>query len=198
LFVYLDNAQFQKNGYQNRNQIKSASGTQWLTIPVLRKSNTPINQVLINNNTNWQKKHINSLITNYRKSRFFDSFFPILEKLYSREYGRLVDFIYRFDTIILEYFDIKTPLMFASELDSHKTRTAQLVDILQKTHATHYLSGVGGKQYMDLSLFESSDIEIVWQEMSDLKYEQLFTNVEFLPNLSIIDIIFNMGNRVEL
>ena len=70
LFVFLDTVSFQKNGLQNRNKIKTPQGAEWLTVPVQQKLSTPINEVKLVKG-NWQKKHVKSLQSNYRKSKEF-------------------------------------------------------------------------------------------------------------------------------
>ena len=64
VFCYLDNVQYKKNEWQNRNRIKTATGWQWLTVPVSYKFPQIINEVIVNNQVNWQKKHLQALRTN--------------------------------------------------------------------------------------------------------------------------------------
>ena len=65
VFVYLDNAQFKKNEWQNRNRLKTAQGWQWLTVPVLHRFPQSIREVGINDEVDWKSKHLNALTTNY-------------------------------------------------------------------------------------------------------------------------------------
>ncbi|QTA79487.1 WbqC-like domain-containing protein [Desulfonema limicola] len=78
VFCYLDNVQFKKNEWQNRNRIKTSKGWQWITMPVCYRFPQKINEVEINNNVKWQRKHLQALITNYSKSPFFEKFLPFL------------------------------------------------------------------------------------------------------------------------
>ena len=85
VFVFLDDVQFEKNSEQNRNRIKASSGPIWLTIPVKRKLNTLINEVVIaDNQSKWIKKHINSITQNYSKTPYFEqvtkTLFDIIKK----------------------------------------------------------------------------------------------------------------------
>ena len=70
-FVFLDNVQFKKNEWQNRNKVKTDQRWQWLTIPVIHKFGQKINEVKINNTVRWGKKHLTALLNHYSKAPFF-------------------------------------------------------------------------------------------------------------------------------
>ena len=80
-FVFLDNAQFQKNGIQNRNKIKNKDGELWLTVPVKRSLDTKINEVEIDNTKNWKKKHLKTIEESYSKSKFYNYYKKEFEEL---------------------------------------------------------------------------------------------------------------------
>ena len=86
-FVFLDSVQFDKRSWQQRNYIRDNSDKILLSIPVLSKGqfHQKINQVKINNDLNWKKKHLNSIFHSYSKSKFFNEFFPELSKIYNEE-----------------------------------------------------------------------------------------------------------------
>lgn len=58
IFVFLDDVQYKKNEWQNRNRIKSATGEIWLTVPVHYEFGQKINEIKIDNTTQWQKKTV--------------------------------------------------------------------------------------------------------------------------------------------
>ena len=64
-FVFLDDVQYAKNGFQNRNKIRTSEGEMWLTVPTKAKSNTLLRDVKIDESINWIKKHTNSILLNY-------------------------------------------------------------------------------------------------------------------------------------
>ncbi len=82
-FVFLDNVQFKKNEFQNRNKIKTARGWMWLTVPVLYKYPEQIEEVKINNRIDWRKKHGRALAINYQKAPYFHDLFPAVEQFYT-------------------------------------------------------------------------------------------------------------------
>ena len=90
-FVFLDDVQFEKNGFQNRNKIRTYDGEMWLTVPVKVKSQTLLKDVKINYSTDWINKHKKSIIQNYKKAEFFDNYWFELEKIYDEKFEYLVE-----------------------------------------------------------------------------------------------------------
>src|SRR5665213_1303312 len=82
-FVYYDDVQFDKGGWRNRNRIKSSSGAQWLTVPVLHTGLDAqrIDRVRIDNRRGWARKHIQSVRQAYAKAPHVDPYLSELCKL---------------------------------------------------------------------------------------------------------------------
>ncbi len=78
----LDNVQYKKNEWQNRNRIKTSQGWQWVTVPVGYRFPQKINEVSINNAVHWARKHLQALISNYNKAPFFNEYVDFFEKIY--------------------------------------------------------------------------------------------------------------------
>ncbi len=91
VFVYLDNVQFRKNEFQNRNKIKTSQGWQWLTVPVSYNFPASIEEVKIQNNLNWKRKHLGSIQTNYQKALYFDKYYQDIFELYAKDYEFLFE-----------------------------------------------------------------------------------------------------------
>ena len=89
--------------------------------------------------------------------------------------------------------EIRIPVIYLSDLPVRGSRTQRLVEACQAVNATTYISGVGGKNYMDLEQFSAANIEVIWQEFTPPTYSQLFPEVDFIPNLSILDVLFCCG-----
>jgi hypothetical protein len=192
IFCFLDNVQFKKNEWQNRNRIKSAHGWQWLTAPVLYRFPQKINTVRINNTTNWMKKHRQALITNYGKAPFFDEFFDFFESLYSAEWELLADLNIYLAHKLLEMLklDTKTTVR-ASEMQLSDDPTERLIDICKAVECDTYLAGRDGTKYMDLPRFRQRGIQVIVQDFNHPVYPQLFG--DFQSHLSVIDLLFNCG-----
>jgi len=192
-FVILDNVQYKKNDWINRNKIKTARGSQWLTVPVTYHHPEKINQVTIDNKTNWAKKHFHALITNYSKSSAFEEHFPFFDDLYSRKWEYLTELNIHIINYIIKVFGIKTQVVMASRLDLSEEPTERLIDICSQLKGDSYLSGSHGQNYMDMGKFEKANIKIATQDFRHPVYPQLYG--EFLPNMAFVDILFNLGSR---
>ena len=192
IFVFLDDVQFKKNEWQNRNKIKTSEGWQWLSIPVIHRFTQRISEVEINNTVQWGRKHLNALVTNYSKAPFFDDHIEFFEQTYAREWTHLADInihVTKYLAKALGLTDRK--FVLSSELESREGSTERLVDICRHLGADVYLSGRDGASYLQMELFEKAGIQVVFQDYQHPRYTQLFG--EFEPFLSIVDLLFNCG-----
>jgi len=197
VFVLLDNVQFKKNEWQNRNRIKTAQGCQWITVPVLYRLPEKINEVRINNKVNWSRKHLQALITNYSKSTYFDNYKNFFEDIFSYSWDRLVDVNIEIIKFLICALELKTKLVMASDLKLRKEPTERLIDICKTLNGNKYLAGNDGNKYMNLELFDKEGIEVIFQDFKHPVYNQLFGDFE--PYLSAIDLLFNCGdNSLEI
>ena len=191
VFVILDNVQYKKNEWQNRNRIKTVNGWQWLTVPVLYKFSEKINEVKINNRSNWQRKHMQALTTNYAKSPMFAQYKQPIEDILSGNY----EYLSQINIALIKYFidvlGIDTRVFIASEFDLTEEPTGRLIDICKATNSNTYLSGKDGINYLSIGKFEEYGIKIIFQDFKPPVYNQLYHDFE--PGLSIIDLLFNYG-----
>lgn len=194
-FVILDHVQYvtgTSRSWMNRDKIKSTNGETWLTVSVMKcPRETPINQVLLSDTVNWRESNLNLLQQNYRKAPFFGEIHPYVEALYAEPCERLVDFNVKSIEMLCRLLDIDIDVVFSSTLHCEGSRNELLVNILQKVGATHYLSGLGAKNYYSPEPFQEAGIEVVWQDFSHPVYPQLHGG--FIPGLSAIDALYNCG-----
>ena len=193
VFVFLDNVT--KNEWINRNKIKTPDGWCWLTVPMVNKNilETPICKVEISNTVNWRRKHYNSIQFNYGRAHHFEEYRNFFEEVYQSDWSLLAELNRFLIKSICAFLGIKGVFIDASTLDVKGSRTELLVDICETLDADVYLSGVGGRNYIDYQMFEKSDIDIVFQEFKSPIYPQL--HGDFIPNLSIIDYLLNCGGE---
>tara|TARA_B100000212_G_scaffold342023_1_gene327219 strand:+ start:10272 stop:10955 length:684 start_codon:yes stop_codon:yes gene_type:complete len=195
-FIFLDSVDFQKNGVQNRNEIKTAQGRHWLTIPVSQNLGQKIKDTQINNNLNWKKKHWQSLKNCYGKSEFFSNYEPYLESFYKKDWKNLCDLNIELTRIMMGWLDIDVPTYKSSDIQSIGSGSDLILELCKNKGATKYISGMGGKNYLNIQAFESAGIEIHFMESElPISYPQLFPKIDFLNDLSAIDIIFNCGSE---
>jgi len=193
LFVFLDNVPYTKNSYINRNRIKTAQRWSWLTVPIESKDvlKRAIRKVKISNVTNWQKKHWKSLKYNYRKAKHFDEYKDFFKEVYGKKWVYLADLNEYLIKKVCSFLEIECNFLDASELDVSGSKTDLLINICETVGADTYLSGQGGKGYLEEEKFRLCDINLRYQEPKQPKYTQLFG--DFTPYLSIVDMLFCEG-----
>ena len=92
IFVFLDDVQFSKDSFDNRNRIKTSLGVVWITVPLTRPVfERKINEVLISYETNWQNNHCNKIYENYKSAPYFSSYWSDIEKILTHKYEKLID-----------------------------------------------------------------------------------------------------------
>jgi hypothetical protein len=195
IFVLLDHVQFRKGYFQNRNRIRSDQGSIWLTVPVLTKGNLTqaINQVQINNqgSPRWREKCWTSIRQHYHNARYWRRYSSFLEDLYQREWNRLVELNESLIRYLLSALGIEVHIVRSSEMVVRGHQGDLLLDICRRLGTTTYLSGVSGREYLDLGLFAAAGIEVRFQEFYHPIYRQL--HEPFMPCMSTIDLLMNYG-----
>jgi hypothetical protein len=194
IFVLLDTVQFKKNEWQNRNKIKTAQGWQWLTVPVMYTYPQLINEVTINNRVNWQHKHRQALLSNYKRAPYFDMVEKILGEILSSSWEYISQLNMEAVKRLVTMLGIDTPLYIASELGEFpQDPDERLVALTKHFGAGTYLAGMGGRGYMNLDTYSRNGIKVIFQDFKHPVYQQLFG--EFEPFMSVIDLIFNHGDK---
>lgn len=197
IFVVMDNIQFNKNGWQNRNKIKTKDGWMYLTVPVLNKYQQKLDEVKIDNTQNWQKKHLNSLISNYAKAPYFGSYRQYFEKIYQMRWPDLNSINLEMLKLFLGALGIKTKIVLSSALKQIEgTDSLRLVDICKALGADTYLSGAyAAGVYLDENIFKDAGINVKLQDWRCSQYQQQFKARGFIPDLAIADLLFNCGEK---
>lgn len=195
LLIY-DTAQFVKDKFDNRNKIKVGGEARWLTVPVTRDSAfKPFTQTKINNSFPWRMKHWKTIETNYGKALYFDSYADIFKKIYSGEYVYLPEISVKIILEVLKLLDYNGKVRLCSSMSFDKSLcgTEALIAMLEEVGATHYLSGVSGKNYLDGRKFEEKSIGLSYQQFEHPVYCQSGGN--FLHYMAVVDLLFNEGEK---
>ena len=193
IFVIHDDAQFNDSDFQRRNRIRVYDGWKWITVPVERKE-IPINQIMIKNDVSigerpWNTAHFEVIQGWYKNAPYFDTYKDDLRKIYESRYDKLADLNMEIITFLINAFDIEIKIAFSSDLNLASKKTERIIDTVRAVGGDTYLSGPAGKDYMDLSLF--TDIELKFQDFKHPEYPQCYDG--FIPNMSSIDALFNVG-----
>jgi len=191
LFILLDDVQYKKNDFINRNRIRQKNNIIWLTVPVSFHNKQRINEIRIVQDELWRDKIIKSLYIIYRGRPYFNDYFPYIEGLLSKDWEYLSELNIEMLKLLASTLGIKTPLMLSSSIKVDTTKTERLIDLLTNVNATDYLCGQGAKNYLKDELFQR--IGLHWQEYKHPLYSQGLT--PFISHLSVVDLIFNYGNK---
>lgn len=196
-FVFLDNVQYKPREYQNRNRIRTKDGALWLSVPVSASGlgRQAIREVKIDDSSGWRADHLNSIRTSYGRAKYFARYFPFFEDLYGKIWDDLCGLNIGIIKYIMKEMSISTPLYMESELGIASKKTDRIVDICGKLNADTYLSGIGGKGYLEEDKFRDSGITLRYQEFRHPVYGQQFMkdSGDFMPYMSAVDLLFNEG-----
>ena len=194
VFVLLDNVQFKKNEWQNRNRIKGSGGPQWLTVPVSGDFGRKIAELDIASRQNWPERHLKTLRTCYGRAPHYEATFSRYESVACRPWKKLADLNIQLLHDLLAQIGLERRILLASELGPlPEDRDERLIELCRELGAETYLAGAGGRDYMELERYRAAGIEVVFQEYRHPAYPQLFG--DFAPNLSVLDLLFNCGPR---
>ena len=194
VFVILDSVQFPRGTtWISRNRFKNDKGTLWLTVPVKKKGLglQRINAVKIYHDGRWERKHLQSLKTAYAHAPYFKEHRALVEQMFEPE--RLVDLNLHIIHYILDYLGISTRIVLLSELDIDGRGTVLLLRICKALGASDFLVQKAAAKYLQLEQFENEAIRLHFINYPKLVYPQLWG--DFIPNLSILDLIFNCGPK---
>jgi len=197
VFILLDNVQFKKNDWQNRNRIKTPQGWQWLTVPIYHNFGQKILEVRINNTKNWAKNHFKSIKMNYGKAPCFANYEKKLEEIFLNDWEFLSDLNICLIENMIKWFGIKTKIVKASDYNTSSDSTQRLVDLCHSVKVDTYLSGKDGDKYMDYAKFEKASIKVETQDYQHPEHKQLWmkqNNNGFVSHLSAMDLLLNYGN----
>jgi len=196
VFVFLDNVQFKKNEFQNRNKIRLQDSAHWITVPVSFKFGDTLRDAQIAADPHWQRKMSTTLQHGYGKSPHYGRYASELVELISRKWDNLADLNIATVEWLMKCFKIRAKILVASTMPEFSSEpTQRLIEICRHIHADTYLSGAGGREYLDVSAFEKAGIQLEFQDFLHPVYPQCYDdpNVGFVSHLSAVDALFNCG-----
>jgi len=193
VFIVLDTIQYSKNGWQNRNRIRTADGSTLLTVPVHARLGQTLDTIEIDNGARWRTKHWATIRQQYARAPYWKRYATDLEEAYARDWrtlNELNDFMLgRF----LRMLGIDTRIEYASRLDAPGTATQRLINLVKAVDGTAYYSGAYALEvYLDAGELEAASIDLVLQQWQSPVYPQVHGG-EFVPDLSIVDLLMNCG-----
>lgn len=197
-FIFLNNVQFDKRSWQQRNMIKTPNGAAWITIPVKSKgkSNQLIKdvEILYEGNKSPLKKVLHTINQNYSNTEYFNVFSKNFSKIFNEDHTSLAHLNITLIKEICKTLGISERFTLASDLSSTGNKDKLLFNICKEVGATKYISPLGAQNYLEKSTcFQSEGITVEYMDYKHPEYSQKYG--KFLPYMSIIDLIFNEGPK---
>ena len=196
LYVYVDNVQYRKQYFQNRNRVRGAQGAVWVGVPVLKECHRhgPLKDVRIDNSRDWRTTYWGSIEHNYRRHPYFNRYAERLWTIVMSPRERLLDLNYELIDFFRGELGIDTPTIKASELDATGAKTDLIHMVCLRVGARTYLSGPSGQDYLDERPFREVGIDVRYHAFEHPVYPQL-RRPTFTPCLSTLDLLMHEGPR---
>ena len=196
VFVFYDDVQYDKNGWRNRNRIKTKNGSLWLTIPVKKKGviseHLPIKDVQIDWSKDWTKKHWAALAQAYARAPYFSAYADLLKSFYDQRPVNLADYTISLTIAIAEELGIeRSRFIRSSNLQVSGEKTDRLIQILKRLNATHYISGPAARDYLEEHKLTGAGISLEYMRYDYPEYTQLFPPYD--SYVSILDLLLMTG-----
>lgn len=197
-FVLLDDVQYTRRDWRNRNLIKTKSGLKWLSIPVTVKGQYFISIKDVQAaGTEWRADHWRQITDAYSKTPHFSTLSPHFKALYLEDQETNLSLInFKFIKLINTLLNIQTPIHWSMEFEPPQEKSERLLHICKSLQATEYISGLAAKDYLNEVLFNENGIQVRWTDYSNYpQYNQL--HPPFEHGVSILDLMFNEGTQIQ-
>lgn len=189
-FVILDNVQFKKNYFENRNRLITPQGLSWITAKVEVKGHTSKVFSEMKLLKDWKRKYIKTIEQNYSNAPYHGDIQGVIKEIKNFNDYFLLDLNLLIISSICNLLNIDTKIIHASKIHATGKKTMLVKNILEKTSAYSYLVGKSGYNYLDKDLLEN--FVLVDHTFNHPNYTP-FNNPEFHSYPSIIDVIANIG-----
>jgi hypothetical protein len=196
VFIFYDDVQYDKHGWRNRNRVKTANGTLWLTIPVAARGNvverTPIREIRCASG-DWGRKHWATLQQSYRRAPHFERYAPLLETFYARRDELLAELTIDLTQQLARQLGIEdTRFVRSSELEGITgSGTDRLLALLRAVGGRHFISGPTARNYIDEGKLADAGVTLEYMKYEYPEYAQLHPPYD--PFVSILDLLFMVG-----
>lgn len=194
-FVWLDSVQYRKNYFQNRTRVRTRRGEElWLTLPVHAPFGAPIDRVTVAE-PNWRARLAKTVEQNYARAPYFGACWPEITRALEGASDALTDIDFRAFECVLRLLGADgVRIVRVGDLGvKSEEPTERLVEACRALGGKTYIAGKGGRNYLRTDAFESAGIGVVWQQFDPAAVPYPQTGPGFVPGLSVIDCLFNVG-----
>lgn len=195
-YVIADDLNFIKNSYIKKNSILDNGAPALISLELIGASqNKLINEIDVGNNTD---KVLTAIQRRYAKAPYFKDIFSLLQTILSSKEKNLARFLGYSLMEISSYLGMQTKFLYSSEIEKNNDLKfdARIMDICKRVGADHYINAIGGQELYDKDKFATEGIKLSFIDTDDIEYKQF--DKEFVPNLSIIDVLmFNSKDEIK-
>lgn len=195
VFVLHDRSRFERHGFLHRNRVKTPEGPRWLTIPMVHedlRNAVPVDEIRIDDRHPWQRAHRRALEHNYRRTPWFEEYWPLFEAYYAGEYATLGEAATPTVEIGRRLLDVTVPVVRTSERQLAGVPPHDLpLALCRLLGADTYVSGPHGRAYLSAAAFVEAGIGLTFMDFRQPEYRQRFG--AFVANLSFVDVVMNCG-----
>ena len=193
IFIILDNVQYEKNSFINRNYLLINKTPKLLTVPVELKShlNSRIIDIKIANTKQWARKHLNAILLNYNKAPFFHKHIDFFEEIYTKEWLYINDLNNKILLYFLSVIKSSTKILKMSETSVVGNKTSLIINLCNKFDCKTFIFGSNGKDYADIKMGKKHNINFLYQKFDEYNYSK-YQKERYKVNLSVLDILFKM------
>lgn len=184
VFVLLQWEKLSKGSYANSAEIRNPAnpvGSQWITIPVGIDSSTTYDSARLSD-ARWRGKHLTTIRQAYSKSPYFDEVYPLVEGILCNT-GTLLDINCALFSSCASALGFST-VVRAPKIGPCTTPTEKLIRLCRIMHADAYLSGMGGRGYLNPEAFRKADIHLLFDQ---------YTPGHDDHGISILDLLMRVG-----
>lgn len=197
IFIVLDDFQFSIQSHHQRNRLfVNSNQVGWYTVPVLKagKFGQTLNLTRIDESAPWRRKILERLRQNYNQASFFDAIYPAVAAWLSAPSASLAQQNLGFIQLTLDLLGWQRELRLSSNNPSSSKRSERVLELLNLCGASRYYAANGAYRYMlEDQIFPVHGIEVLFQDVQPEAYYQTGSPAVFVPRLSVLDALFNLG-----
>ena len=192
--VFYDDVQFSKGSFVNRVQIKTRTGTRWLTVPLRRRFlGQHIQDVLIDTSKDWRQQHLDMLTQAYVDAPFLRHVIDLVQAIFDENPATIGELSKSSMMILCNYFRLNELKHFtsSSSLPVQGSGSQRVLDIVKYFSGSKYITGHGAANYLNHKAFADAGIQVEYMDYRKHPYPQL--HGDFTPYVSALDLIANVG-----
>lgn len=190
VYVHYDDVQFSKGSFTNRVQVKTATGVKWLTVPLENAHlGTLIKDVRVDARRDWRRGHLDLLRQAYKGAT---DMLELVERVYQVQTPWLCEVAMLSMGALADVFGVRPKReALSSELQIPGSSTDRVLQVVKHFGGTRYVSGAGGRAYLDHAAFERAGVSVEYMTYAKVPYLQ--RHGAFTPFVSALDLLANRG-----